>query len=334
MADGRILVAGGAGYIGSCTARMLSETGRPVVVFDDLSSGHEEAVVGLPFRNVDLLDRPALDEAFDAFPDIRAVLLFAGRISVPESVAFPEIYFRVNLGGALALLDVLVQRGVERIVFSSSAAVYGEPDESPIPESAPLNPVNPYGRIKKQIEEVLHDLGNAGRLHHASLRYFNASGAERDASHGEDHHPETHLIPLAVRAGLEGGTPFKIFGADYPTPDGSCVRDFVHVRDLARAHLLVLDRLEEGGPGCTYNLGSGNGYSVRQVVDTVSEVLGAEVPLETAPRRPGDPPSLVAGAAKIESELGWTPEFDLRAIVETAVGWHRARPAGYANPTG
>ncbi|MHC4599410.1 MAG: UDP-glucose 4-epimerase GalE [Planctomycetota bacterium] len=333
MGDGRILVAGGAGYIGSCTARMIAGEDRPVVVFDDLSSGHEEAVPGIPFHRGDLLDRSGLERVFHDHPDIRAVMLFAGRISVPESVARPEMYYRVNLGGALALLDVMVQRGVERIVFSSSAAVYGEPDETPIPESAPRAPVNPYGRIKVQIEEALQDLADAGRLRFASLRYFNAAGAEPDASHGEDHDPETHLIPLAVRAGLEGGPPLKVFGTDYPTSDGTCVRDFVHVRDLARAHLLALDRLDEGAPGRVYNLGSGRGFSVRPVIDAVSAALDAEVPVETASRRRGDPPSLVAGAAKIERELGWVPEFDLRAIVESAAGWHRARPRGYSKPT-
>ncbi|MHC5038420.1 MAG: UDP-glucose 4-epimerase GalE [Planctomycetota bacterium] len=332
MGKQRIVVVGGAGYIGSCCARMLADRGHPVTVLDNLSSGHPEAVPGIPLLQVDLLDRHALQNAFETQPDASAVLLFAGLISVPESVREPGKYYRNNLVGALNLLDVMIEKGVRRIVFSSSAAVYGVPKITPIPEDAPLQPVNPYGRIKKQIEEVLHDLSAAGLMAFASLRYFNASGAEPDGSHGEDHDPETHLIPLAIAAGSRTGPPLKVFGTDYPTPDGSCIRDYIHVRDLARAHLMVLDRLRENPASARhYNLGCGEGVSVFQIVRAVSEVLGVEVPVETGPRRPGDPPVLVAGARKIRDEFGWAPEDDLKTIVESAVAWHGKHPRGYGS---
>ncbi len=325
-----IVIAGGAGYIGSCCARMLHGQGRRVAVLDDLSSGHARAVEGLPFERVDLLDVPALDRAFASCPGVSEVMLFAGRISVPESVRDPEAYYLNNLVGAHNLIKAMLDHGAERIVFSSSAAVYGVPDRVPIPEDAALRPISPYGRTKKQLEEALDDLAAAGRLRYASLRYFNASGAEPDGLHGEDHRPETHLIPLAVAAGLGRRPPLKVFGDDYDTPDGSCVRDYVHVRDLARAHLMALERLRKGqGKGDVFNLGCGMGASVLEVLRAVSRALGTDVPFEIAPRRPGDPPRLVASAAKIRRETGWEPAFDLDGIVETAVAWHRNHPDGY-----
>jgi len=334
MSKDRIAVVGGAGYIGSTCARMLVDAGRKTVVFDDLSQGHAGAVRGIDFCRVDMLDRPALAQAFEAFPDIGAVLLFAGFIVVPESVRDPAKYYWNNLVGAHTLLDVMTSCGIGRIVFSSTAAVYGVPETHPIPESAPLRPINPYGRIKVHIEQALEDLGDAGLVRHASLRYFNASGAEPDGANGEDHDPETHLIPLAVKAALGAGAPLKIFGTDYPTPDGSCVRDYVHVRDLARAHLLALDRLEADStrPGRVFNLGCGEGCSVFEVLREVAGAVGREVPHAVAPRREGDPPALVAASDRIRAELGWKPEFDLKGIVESAVRWHRAHPRGYADP--
>jgi UDP-glucose-4-epimerase GalE len=307
---------------------MLAAAGRSVVVLDDLSSGNRQAVPGLPLVRADIADRAAVSEALDRLRP-SAVLLFAGLISVPDSVREPQTYYRVNLGGALALLDALVARGVPRIVFSSSAAVYGVPAAVPIPEEALKSPINPYGRIKKQIEEVLEDLAAAGKAQFAALRYFNAAGAEPDGSHGEAHEPETHLVPLAIAAGLGRIPPLKVYGDDYPTPDGSCVRDYVHVRDLARAHWLALDRLERGETALAYNLGVGQGFSVFEVIRAVSRALGREVPFERASRRPGDPPRLVASSERIRNALGWAPEFGLDGIVETAARWHRAHPRGY-----
>ncbi|MCU0722982.1 MAG: UDP-glucose 4-epimerase GalE [Planctomycetes bacterium] len=326
--SGPILVAGGAGYIGSCCARILAASGRAVAVLDDLSSGHPEAIPGLPLLRADLTDRAGTAEAV-ARVRPSAVMLFAGLISVPESVREPEKYYRVNLGGALNLLEAMTAAGVRRLVFSSSAAVYGVPGSVPIPEDAPKSPINPYGRIKLQIEEALGDLAAAGRLQAVSLRYFNAAGAEEDGSFGEAHEPEAHLVPLAIAAGLGRIPPLRVFGDDYPTPDGSCVRDYVHVRDLARAHLLALDRLDGGGPALAYNLGVGEGYSVFEVIRAVSRELGREVPFAVAPRRPGDPPRLVASSERIRRDLGWVPEHDLASIVETAARWHRAHPRGY-----
>jgi UDP-glucose 4-epimerase len=331
MERDRIAVVGGAGYIGSACARMLHASGRPVTVLDDLSTGHAPAVEGLDFLRADMLDSASLNRAFSERPDTGSVLLFAGRIVVPESVREPEAYYWNNLVGAHTLLRAMIEAGVGRIVFSSTAAVYGVPKTTPIEEEAPLEPINPYGRIKKQIEEALEDLARAGRLRYASLRYFNASGAEEDGAHGEDHEPETHLIPLAVKAALGTGNPLHVYGTDYPTPDGSCIRDYVHVRDLARAHQTALDALEDAGgpPGRVYNLGSGTGWSVFQVLDAVSKAVGSGVPFDEAPRREGDPPALVAASGRIRRELGWEPEFGLDAIVESAVRWHRNHPRGY-----
>ncbi len=326
---GAVLVTGGAGYVGSFAVRALASRGMAVVVVDDLSKGHRQAVPpGVPLVEARVQDGEALrrilrSRRFDA------ILHFAADAYVGESVRDPLKYWRNNVEGTLSLLTAAVECGVPGFVLSSSCAVYGEPRAKRIPETAARGPVNPYGRTKAACEEMLEDLHSVGAIRSFRFRYFNAAGAAADGSLGEHHDPETHLVPLALAAASEG-PPLRIFGADYPTPDGTCVRDFVHVEDLADAHAAAVMRLREGHPGGAFNLGTGKGASVLEVVSAVEKVTGSRVRVEAAPRRPGDPPVLVARPGRAREVLGWTPQRPgLEEIVATAWEWHRKHPRGY-----
>lgn len=319
----RVLVVGGAGYIGSVCGRHLARAGHTVETLDDLSTGHAAAASGLLHR-VDLRDRGAVDAVLARGFD--AVLHFAARSLVGESVQAPLPYFDVNIGGTLVLLDAMARHGVRRLVFSSTCAVYGNPLSLPLTEAHPFAPVSPYGLSKRIVEDLLAELRARAGLHVTTLRYFNAAGATDDGALGEAHHPETHLIPLAIAAARGERPPLSLFGTDYPTPDGTCLRDYVHVEDLATAHAAALGRLLEGDPGGAYNLGTGRGHSVREVLDAVDHVVGRPVPVILGPRRAGDPPALYADPSAAATALGWrAARTDLRATVASAAAW-AARP--------
>jgi len=321
----RVLVAGGGGYIGSHTARVLARFGFDPVVFDNLCTGHRWAVQWGSLVEGDLADGRLIRSAIKDY-QIKAVIHFAASAYVGESMKSPRKYFRNNVTNTLNLLDAAIDTGVNYFVFSSSCATYGLPERLPIPEDHPQHPVSPYGESKLFVERALHWYGAAYGLHWTSLRYFNAAGADPDGANGEDHDPETHLIPLAIFAALGQIPPLNIFGTDYPTPDGTAVRDYVHVTDLAEAHVLTLTYLLEGGGSRALNLGTGRGHSVREVVAAVERVSGRRVPTREAPRRPGDPPILAADATTARRLLGWQPRFlELDDIVETAWRWHTSR---------
>ncbi len=323
----RLFVTGGAGYVGSVVTEHLLRAGHDVVVFDDLSTGHRGAVPGAArFVQGDLRDAAALEGALE--PGTDAILHFAGRSIVPDSMQDPVGYWDHNLGGALALLRVAMARGVPRWVFSSSAAVYGTQGHEPIPESAPLRPEHAYGGSKRGIEMLLEDACRTTPLGAIALRYFNAAGAS--AERGEDHGPETHLIPRLLRTALTGGAPFVVYGDDWPTPDGTCVRDYVHVEDLAHAHVQALAALDQGVTG-PLNLGTTAGHSVRQILAVVRRVTGCEIPVTVGARRPGDPAWLVADASRARRELGWQAQATLEDMVRSAWDWMRAHPAGYGD---
>jgi UDP-glucose 4-epimerase len=321
----RILVTGGAGYIGSVVASQLVETGHETVVLDDFSKGHKEAVPeGTRLVSGNLMDvgfvRETLSQGFDG------VLHFAALSLVGESVEQPERYYRNNVCGTLNLLEAMGEADTGRLVFSSTAAVYGEPEEMPIEESAPTVPTNPYGASKLAVDRLIGAVCEARGLAATSLRYFNVAGAS--GRFGEDHQPETHLIPLVLRAAAEGSS-VKIFGTDYPTRDGTAVRDYIHVEDLGRAHLLALEA-SEPGEHSVYNLGNGAGFSVKEVVEAARRVTGKSIDAVEAPRRAGDPPVLVASSQKIQSHLGWRPEKpDLETMISDAWAWMRDYPHGY-----
>jgi UDP-glucose 4-epimerase len=325
----RVVVTGGAGYIGSHAVRALVDAGHAVAVLDDLSAGHAESVpAGVPLvraaiHDVDAVRRLLVDHRADA------VMHFAAWLSVGESVHKPIDYFQNNVVGTLGVLEAMRDAGVKRFVFSSTCAVYGEPASVPIVETLEKKPINAYGETKLAIERVLPHLEVAYGLKWVALRYFNAAGAHPDGSIGEDHHPEIHLIPLAIRA-ANGGPPLKVFGNDYPTPDGTCQRDYIHVCDLAEAHLCAMAALERGAPSAAYNIGTGTPQSVRAVIDTVSRIVGKPVAWEAAPRRAGDPAQLYASSSLAQRELNWTPRYaDLEVIVRHAWQWHSTHPAGY-----
>jgi UDP-arabinose 4-epimerase len=316
-----ILVTGGAGYVGAHACKALAAAGYRPVVYDNLSRGHREAVRWGPLVEGDLHDIARLAEALRAH-QIAAVIHFAALAYVGESVADPERYYANNLGGTLALLGAMRQAEVETIVFSSTCAVYGVPDTVPIAETTAKAPLNPYGDTKLAIERVMHWYAGAYGLRYAALRYFNAAGADPDGEIGEDHDPETHVIPLVLRAALGTGVPISIFGTDYPTRDGTAIRDYIHVGDLADAHLRALRHLAGGGENGALNLGTGRGYSVREVIAAVERIAGRPVPQREAPRRAGDPPELVADPALARSRLGWQPRHsDLDTIIATALAW-------------
>jgi UDP-glucose-4-epimerase GalE len=326
----RILVTGGAGYIGSHAVRHFLERGHDVWVYDNLSMGHRAAVPADRLIVGDLADLPHLDHEV-MIRRIEAVVHFAAWTYVGESVRDPGKYYQNNLVNALGLMECLRRNRVSRFVFSSTAATYGLPEHVPIVEDEPQRPINPYGNSKLAVERALADYATAYGWSYAALRYFNASGASPEGTLGEDHDPETHLIPLVIQTVLGQRPHVEVFGTDYPTPDGTCIRDYIHVDDLASAHLLALEHLTPG-VGLHYNLGIGRGYSVREVIRAVEEVTGQKVPVKDAPRRAGDPATLVASSEKIQRELGWKPQYtDLRSIVETAWKWHRTHPKGYAD---
>jgi UDP-glucose 4-epimerase len=323
----RLLVTGGAGYIGSIVAQRLLDAGHEVVVLDNLSRGHRRAVPeGAHLVEADLLDPAALAEALAGGFD--GALHFAALSLVGESVAQPELYYRNNIVGTLNLLDALRAAEVERLVFSSTAATYGEPEVVPIEETAPTRPVNPYGASKLAVDQMIGDECRAHGLGAVSLRYFNVAGAS--GCLGEDHHPETHLIPNVLRAAQGLQPEVQLFGTDYPTPDGTAVRDYIHIEDLATAHLLALDGAR-AGEHRIFNLGNGNGFSVREVIEAAREVTGLDIPVREAPRRPGDPPILVAASDRIRAELGWEPRKPTLAdMVGDAWAFAQSHPHGYA----
>jgi UDP-glucose 4-epimerase len=323
----KALVTGGAGYVGSVVAAQLLAAGHEVVVLDDLSRGHAGALPpGAEHVAVSLNDRETLDEPLSRGFD--AVLHFAALSLVAESVERPERYWSNNVGGTRNLLDAMRGHGVRRLVFSSTAATYGEPDTVPITEDAPPAPVNAYGASKLAVDLMIRDECRAHGLAASSLRYFNVAGASR--SLGEDHDPETHLIPLVLQAASGARDHIKVFGTDYPTRDGTAVRDYIHIEDLGQAHLLALDRLEPGTHH-VFNLGTGHGYTVREVIEAARHVTGREIPARDEGRRAGDPPQLVAANERARAELGWEPERSLEQMIADAWEWHRAHPGGYGD---
>jgi UDP-glucose 4-epimerase len=322
----KILVTGGAGYIGSVTAHRLNQRGYEVVVVDDLSRGRQHNVRELPFYKLHLGDTGALADLL-ARERVDAVIHFAAHSMVGESAKKPELYFLNNAGGSASLLSAMIQNGVKRLVFSSTAAVYGTPATVPIPEDLPFAPVNPYGESKVLVEKMLRWMDECSGLHSIALRYFNACGADPELALGEEHDPETHLIPLLIRAVLTG-RPITIFGGDYETEDGTCIRDYIHVTDLAEAHVVAIEKLLAGGGSDVFNVGTGEGHSVLEVMRAVEKVTGQKVPHEIGARRTGDPAVLVANSDKLKKALGWKPKFsELGDIVATAWQFERGRTA-------
>jgi UDP-arabinose 4-epimerase len=323
-----ILVTGGAGYIGSHACKALAAAGYTPVTLDNLVFGHRSSVRWGPFVLGDLGDENLVRRVIRDHA-VQAVMHFAGYAYVGESMQMPGKYFQNNFSATATLLSAMRAEGVHQIVFSSTCAVYGIPGAMPIAEDHPQQPVNPYGESKLFAERLLGWYAAAHGLRYAALRYFNAAGADAEGVIGEDHDPETHLIPLAIAAALGHRPPLRIFGTDYPTPDGTAIRDYVHVTDLAHAHISALERLRSGVPSLQLNLGTGKGHSVREVIRTIEDVGGRAVPVVDAPRRPGDPPELVAAGARAYEALGWTPvHSDLRNIVATAWAWHERQAAG------
>ncbi|MCI0640146.1 MAG: UDP-glucose 4-epimerase GalE [Gemmataceae bacterium] len=326
----RILVTGGAGYIGSHAVKLFLSRGHDVCVLDSLVYGHRAAVPSDRLIVLDLEETHRLDQLL-LEKRIEAVVHFAAFCYVGESVHDPAKYYQNNLVNTLNFMECLRRHGIGRFVFSSTCATYGVPEKVPITEDTPQNPINPYGQTKLAMERALSDYARAYDWGYAALRYFNASGASHDGSIGEDHEPETHLIPLAIYAAMGKRPHLEVFGTDYPTPDGTCVRDYIHVEDLAEAHLLALENLKPGQE-MKYNLGTGRGNSVREVIQAVEEVSGKKVPVKEGPRRAGDPPALVASSDKVQKELGWRPKYtDIKAIVQSAWNWHSKRPKGYGD---
>jgi UDP-glucose 4-epimerase len=324
-----ILVCGGAGYIGSNMTALLAREGHEPVVFDNFSKGHRTAVKGAKVVTGDLADRALLVKTLGEL-HIEAVMHFAAYIEVGESVREPLRYYQNNLSNTQNLLSAMQETGVEKFVFSSTAAVYGMPQRVPITEDTPKEPINPYGETKLAVERMCHYQSQAGRLRFVALRYFNACGAGDDGARGEDHRPESHLIPLTIQAAMGKRADIKIYGTDYPTLDGTCIRDYIHIDDLCRAHLLALKKLDDRAE-LAYNLGNGQGYSVRQVIDTVKRVCGRDFKVVEVQRRPGDPPVLTSDASKAKNELGWRPEKpQLEEMVATAWKWHTEHPNGYS----
>jgi UDP-glucose-4-epimerase GalE len=317
-----VLVTGGAGYIGSHACKALARAGYRPVAYDSLIRGHREAVRWGPFVDADLADIERLADTFKRHA-VAAVMHFAAFTYVGESMTNPELYFRNNGYNSLRLLEAMRAAGVRHIVFSSTAAIYGNPDRVPIPESAPQRPVNPYGESKLMVERMLHWYGAAHGFTHAALRYFNAAGADPEGEIGEDHEPETHLIPLVLQAAMGQRARIDVLGTDYPTPDGTAIRDYIHVQDLADAHIRAVQLLLRGGLSITVNLGTGAGHSVREVIAAAERVTGRRVPRREAPRRFGDPPVLVADPSRARELLGWTAKHsDLDTILKTAWAWH------------
>lgn len=313
-----VLVIGGAGYIGSHTARALKRAGHEVIVFDNLSTGYEFLAAGFELVRGDVLDRAALGRVL---PRAQAIMHFAARAYVGESVTDPKKYFQNNVEGGLSLLNAALEAGVKKIIFSSTCAVYGEPAKVPIEENTPRQPVNPYGVSKLFFEQALEAYDRAYGFRFASLRYFNAAGADESGEIGELHEPETHLIPVALRAAAGLGPELQVFGSDYPTPDGTCIRDYIHVNDLASVHVKALEHLAAGKDSFAVNVGTGTGASVQEVISSIESVTGKPVPRKIAPRRAGDPPALVANPAKAQALLQWKATRGLHEVVATAWNW-------------
>jgi UDP-glucose-4-epimerase GalE len=322
-----VLVTGGAGYIGSHAAKALAKAGYVPVTYDNLIYGHREAVRWGPFVEADLADKRRLLETMRKY-EIRAVMHFAAFAYVGESMTKPQLYFHNNVGSTLTLLDAMLEADVRRIVFSSTCATYGIPEKVPMDEATPQRPINPYGETKLMMERALYWYGAAYGIRSASLRYFNAAGADPDGETGEAHDPETHLIPLILDAVLGRRPDVQVFGTDYETRDGTAIRDYIHVTDLADAHVKAIQYLEQGGETTAINLGTGEGHTVKEVIEAVERVTGRKVPRREVGRRAGDPPSLVADAGRAGAVLSWRPRMsDLDSIVGTAWNWHRRRNA-------
>lgn len=324
-----VLVTGGAGYIGSHTVAELLARGEEVVIVDSLETGHKDAVLGGTLHIGDIRDSAFLDSVF-AQHSFDAVIHFAAYSLVGESMSNPAKYYDNNVHGTLVLLEAMRKHQVSRIVFSSTAATYGEPERTPIEETEATNPTNVYGETKLTMERMMRWFDQAHDIRYVSLRYFNAAGAHENGKIGEDHRPETHLIPLVLQTALGQRKEMKVFGNDYPTADGTCIRDYIHVSDLADAHVLAVEYLRGGGQSDVFNLGSGNGFSVLEVIQTAERVTGRSVPTVVEERRAGDPAVLIASANKAKSVLGWNPKRDdLNVLIESAWKWHQARPHGY-----
>ena len=324
----KVLVSGGAGYIGSHAVRQLQRSGHEPVVLDNLSKGHREAVKDVTLAQTDLLDKAGLARCFGEHK-VDAVMHFAARSLVGESMQIPYDYYENNVTGSLNLFKAAMDAGVDKFIFSSTAAVYGQPDEVPILETTTKAPLNVYGRTKLMIENMLEDFSNIYGIRYKALRYFNAAGADAAGDIGEDHTPESHLVPIIFQSVLGKRDKLCVFGDDYPTEDGTCIRDYIHVTDLADAHVLALSDLVKGGASCAYNLGSEKGYSVLEIIRAASDVVGKPIEYDIAPRRAGDPAVLIASSAKIQSELKWKPQFGISDILASAWRFHQQFPDGY-----
>ena len=324
----KVLVTGGAGYIGSHAVRQLQRSGHEPMVLDNLSKGHREAVKDVSLAQTDLLDKAGLARCFSEHK-VDAVMHFAARSLVGESMQIPYDYYENNVTGSLNLFKAAMDAGVGQFIFSSTAAVYGQPDEVPILETTTKAPLNVYGRTKLMIENMLEDFSNIYGIRYKALRYFNAAGADAAGDIGEDHMPESHLVPIVFQSVLGKRDKLCVFGDDYPTEDGTCIRDYIHVTDLADAHVLALDDLAKGGASCAYNLGSEKGYSVLEIIRAASDVVGRPIEYDIAPRRAGDPAVLIASSAKIQSELNWKPQFGISDILASAWRFHQQFPDGY-----
>ncbi len=321
----KILVTGGAGYIGSHTCKLLAQRGYLPITYDNLVYGHTWAVQWGPFIQGDIRDKEALAKVFAEYQP-EAVIHFAAFAYVGESVEHPEKYYQNNVTGTLALMEVMSRFGCYRFIFSSTCATYGNPQALPLTEEHPQQPINPYGRSKLMIEQILADYSAAYDLSSIALRYFNAAGADLDGDIGEDHEPETHLIPLTILAALGKRSAIEVYGTDYDTPDGTAIRDYIHVADLADAHVRALELLQKEKKSRAFNLGTGTGTSVQSIIQTVEELSGRKVPVKYGPRRPGDPPALIASADKAASLLGWRPRHsDIETIIRSALAWHAAQ---------
>ncbi len=324
-----ILVTGGAGYIGSHTVAALLERGEEVVVIDNLQTGHKEALLGGKLYEGDLRDKELLKKLF-AENEIEGVIHFAANSLVGESMQNPGKYYDNNMYGTLCLLEAMNEAGVRKIVFSSTAATYGEPEKTPIEETDRTEPTNVYGETKLMMERMIRWYDRVLNVRYVALRYFNAAGAHESGKIGEDHRPETHLIPIVLQTALGQRSHISVFGDDYPTADGTCIRDYLHVSDLADAHLRAIDYLKNGGESDVFNLGSGSGFSVQEIIETARKVTGKEIPVKIEPRRAGDPAVLIASSQKARSVLGWTPAREnIETIIGSAWSWHQSRPGGY-----
>ncbi len=321
----RVLVTGGAGYIGSHVVKELGKKGYDILVIDNLSKGHRDAVLYGKLEIVDLSNHREIGRILDEFKP-EAVIHFAAFIEVGESVENPLKYYKNNTFNTLMLLEEMIPRNIDKFIFSSTAAVYGIPTNIPIPETESIKPINPYGQSKAFVEKMLEDFSKSYGVRYVSLRYFNAAGADPDGRIGESHNPETHLIPLVLKTAKGERDYVKIYGTDYETPDGTCIRDYIHVDDLSKAHVLALEYLLSGGESDVFNCGYGHGYSVKEIVDTAKKVTGVDFTVVESERRPGDPPVLVADSSKLKRKLGWLPEFDdIEYIIETAWKWELNR---------